>query len=357
MKRLFYCFHIYIILVFPVCFAYLNRLYRDQAGIPLTVVCTVTGIGKLITPIIAQYYITDVKCQIPYNFKEYTSSLPKLPVINNQTSRKYTRHNESIPCEQVIHWSSTYGIPFFLLAVIGLLLSICYMFIYVIKVRPADVYALVPTTYSHKNQDSKTETKYWRIFFIYTSIFFIYFIYTAVISGIENFIYPIAVLSSLRTSSDSAALLNTLNHAMISISRIISIPILKCVPIDLFYNFYFVISALAGLVLACIGLKVRILIWILVPLMVYLMAPLSPTGYVYTALFTEVTGVVSMVIELGIGVGYIGSSLFSGMIFDNLGPRAVLVQIFLLTLVGAILSLTMLQLARRPLLDINSNET
>ena len=298
-----------------------------------------------------------MKCQIPYNFKEYTSTLPKLPVINNQRSRKYTRHNESSPCEQIIQWSSTYGIPFYLLGVIGLLLSICYMFIYVIKVRPADIYTLVPTTYNHTNQDSKTETKYWRIFFIYTCIFFIYFIYTAVISGIENFIYPIAVLSSLRTSSDNATLLNTLNHAMISISRIISIPILKCVPIDLFYNFYFVISALAGLVLACIGLKVRILIWILVPLMVYLMAPLAPTGFVYTALFTEVTGVVSMVIELGIGVGYIGSSLFSGMIFDNLGPRAVLVQIFLLTLVGAILSLTMLQLARRPLLDINSDES
>ena len=299
-----------------------------------------------------------MKCQISYNFKEYAPTLAKLLVINNQTtSRKYTTHNESIRCEQVIHWSSTYGIPFFLLGVIGLLLSLIYIFIYVIKVRPADVYTLVPTTHHHTNQDSETGMKYLRIFFIYTSMFFIYFIYIAVISGIENFIYLIAVLSSLRTSSDSAVLLNTLNHVMISISRIISIPILKCVPIDLFFNFYFVISALAGLVLACIGLKVRILIWILVPLMVYLMAPLSPTGYVYAALFTEVTGVVTMVIELGIGIGYIGSSLFSGMIFDNLGPSAVLVQIFLFILVGAILSLAMLKLDRRPLLDINSNET
>ena len=319
------------------------------------IVCTASGIGKIITPIIAQYYITDVKCQ---NFTGYAITLAKLPVINNQTtSRKYTRHNETIPCEQIIHWSSTYGIPFFLLGVIAFLLSIVYIFIYVIKVIPADVYTIVPTTNNHTNQDCKTGTKYCNIFFIYTSIFLIYFLYTAVVSGIGNFIYPIAVLSSLRTSSDSAALLNTLNYAMISISRIISIPILKCVPIDLFFNFYFVISALAGLVLACIGLKVRILIWIFVPLMVYFMAPLSPTGYVYAALFTEATGVVTMVIELGIGVGYIGSSLFSGMIFDNLGPRAVLVQIFLFILVGAILSLTMLKLARRPLLDINSNET
>lgn len=287
------------------------HLWGSNSGPPMFAVHFGFGIGGILAPQIARPFISDQT----YN---NVSNSPLDTLSNSYHYETKRTHNHS----------TALFIPFLIIGLVTIIIGISMLVIF--KIGPPEGY---PKRKSAKNIKQlfspKSCAKHapW-LGILILCLLFLYFLNSV---GGENvyptYIYSFCIESDLGITEGQATVITSLFWFGHLTGRASSTVISKFVPISIL-----IVVDMGLLLLVTIILSVTVhpmILWILTPVLGFLVSPLFPAGLSWSNKFLKANSMSVMVCLLGCGVGAMIYVYFTGYLFEHTGPGSLMyVEVF-----------------------------
>ena len=176
---------------------------------------------------------------------------------------------------------------------------------------------------------------------IITLVLTFYFLLAARDIPISSYIYSYAVESDHGFSSRNAALLDAAVKASLMVGRAIASILARYIAVQpmLFFEVY--IGAVSCLMLATVGTRESVALWVFSCLTMLLASPVWPGGYTWADTYFILTGTVVAGVDVFAAISGLIFNWLVGYLYANIHPDAIMYYMFIMAVIFCVVLLVM----------------
>ena len=298
--------------------------------------------GRPLTPVIVTPFLSTYTEVFRYN-NQQNVSMPDIVYMKRKNTIPYANNNYSISNDttatgyiSIEDYNENFHWAFIICGLILTLNALAFITAFIFRPVPVELFKdyIVNTCEKH---DSRKNPPTWYVFLQYVAMALFCGTGNICSSGAFDYIFSMAL--SMGFSKTQAALLNTVDGIMLSLSRSFFAIVLSFVSEIKVLNLVLICGMISALTASLYGVTSHVGLWVTSLLFIFFAGPAYPCWFGYVNNFIHVSGMMVAIAEVGQGLGRIATNPVLAALFTNYGSWSIWLMFSCIYLELSILSL------------------